>query len=80
MLIGYVAGKPIAVIASSWAVTRLSHGRIRPPIGAAAVAGSGTIAGIGFTVALLIATRAFQGAELAEAKLGALSAAFVAAC
>ena len=41
--------------------------------------GSGTIAGIGFTVALLIATRAFQGEELAEAKLGALSAAFVAA-
>ena len=79
VLIGYVAGKPIAVIASSWAVTRLSHGRIRPPIGTAAVAGSGTIAGIGFTVALLIATRAFQGAELAEAKLGALSAAFVAA-
>jgi Na+/H+ antiporter NhaA len=79
VLIGYVAGKPIAVIASSWAVTRLSHGRIRPPVGAAAVAGSGTIAGIGFTVALLIATRAFQGQELAEAKLGALSAAFVAA-
>jgi Na+/H+ antiporter NhaA len=79
VLIGYVVGKPIAVIASSWAVTRLSHGRIRPPIGAAAVAGSGTIAGIGFTVALLIATRAFQGEQLAEAKLGALSAAFVAA-
>ena len=61
VLVGYVVGKPVAVIASSWAVTRLSHGRIRPPIGAAAVAGSGTIAGIGFTVALLIATRAFQG-------------------
>jgi Na+/H+ antiporter NhaA len=79
VLISYVVGKPVAVIASSWAVTRLTHGRIRPPIGAAAVAGSGTIAGIGFTVALLIATRAFQGQELAEAKLGALSAAFVAA-
>jgi Na+/H+ antiporter NhaA len=79
VLIGYVVGKPIAVIASSWGVTRLSHGRIRPPIGTGAVAGSGTIAGIGFTVALLIATRAFHGQELAEAKLGALSAAFVAA-
>ncbi len=79
VLIGYVVGKPIAVIVGSWAVTRLSHGRIRPPIGAGAVAGSGTIAGIGFTVALLIATRAFQGEQLAEAKLGALSAAFVAA-
>ncbi|MFN2559787.1 MAG: Na+/H+ antiporter NhaA [Jatrophihabitans sp.] len=78
VLIGYVAGKPVAVIATSWAVTKLTRGRVRPPVGWAAVIGSGTIAGIGFTVALLIATRAFSGVELAEAKLGALSAAFIA--
>jgi protein-disulfide isomerase len=48
-------------------------------VGWAAVIGSGTIAGIGFTVALLIASRAFTGADLNEAKLGALSAAFIAA-
>jgi Na+/H+ antiporter NhaA len=79
VLIGYVAGKPIAVTFSSWLVTRLSHGKVRPPIGRAAVLGSGTIAGIGFTAALLIATRAFTGQNLAEAKLGALSAVLVAA-
>ncbi|HEY2042894.1 MAG TPA: Na+/H+ antiporter NhaA [Jatrophihabitans sp.] len=78
ILFGYVVGKPVAVIGTSWLVTKLSHGRIRPPVGWAAVIGSGTIAGIGFTVALLIADRAFSGAELAEAKLGALSAALVA--
>ncbi len=78
VLLGYVIGKPVAVVATSWAVTRFSGGRIRPPVGWAAVLGSGTIAGIGFTVALLIATRAFRGQELDEAKLGALSAAFVA--
>jgi Na+/H+ antiporter NhaA len=79
VLAGYVAGKPIAVVLSSWVVTRLSHGKIQPPIGKAAVLGSGTIAGIGFTAALLIATRAFTGQDLAEAKLGALSAVLVAA-
>jgi Na+/H+ antiporter NhaA len=79
VLVGYVAGKPIAVVLSSWLVTRLSHGKIQPPIGKAAVLGSGTIAGIGFTAALLIATRAFTGQDLAEAKLGALSAVLVAA-
>ena len=78
VLVGYVVGKPIAVIGTSWLVVRLTRGRVRPPVGWAAVAGSGTIAGIGFTVALLIASRAFQGTELAEAKLGALTAAFVA--
>ncbi|HEY2878052.1 Na+/H+ antiporter NhaA [Nocardioides sp.] len=77
VLIGYVIGKPVALMATSSVMTRLSHGRIRPPVGWAAVLGSGTIAGIGFTVALLIADRAFSGAELAEAKLGALSAAVV---
>jgi Na+/H+ antiporter NhaA len=78
VLVGYVVGKPVAVVVTSWAVTGLSRGRIRPPVGWAAIIGSGTIAGIGFTVALLIATRAFDGPELAEAKLGALSAAVVA--
>jgi Na+/H+ antiporter NhaA len=78
VLIGYVVGKPVAVLTTSWAITRLSRGRVRPPVGWAALIGSGTIAGIGFTVALLIATRALDGEELAEAKLGALSAAFVA--
>jgi Na+/H+ antiporter NhaA len=77
VLIGYVVGKPVALMVTSSVMTRLSHGRIRPPVGWAAVLGSGTIAGIGFTVALLIADRAFAGTELAEAKLGALSAAVV---
>jgi Na+/H+ antiporter NhaA len=77
VLIGYVVGKPVALMLTSSVLTRLSHGRIRPPVGWAAVLGSGTIAGIGFTVALLIADRAFSGTELAEAKLGALSAAVV---
>jgi protein-disulfide isomerase len=40
--------------------------------------GAGAIAGIGFTVALLIASLAFRGPLLAEAKLGILSAAFCA--
>jgi protein-disulfide isomerase len=43
------------------------------------VAGGGTIAGIGFTVALLVATLAFEGQGLEEAKLGILSAALGAA-
>ncbi|MDX6375083.1 MAG: hypothetical protein QOD98_4071, partial [Nocardioidaceae bacterium] len=79
VLLGYVLGKPVALVLTSAVVTRLSHGRIRPPVGWAAVLGTGTIAGIGFTVALLIADRAFSGAELAEAKLGVLSAAVLSA-
>ncbi len=78
ILVGYVAGKPIGILGSSWLVTRLSRGRLRPPVGWAAVAGGGAIAGIGFTVALLIATLAFTGTQLEEAKVGILSAALCA--
>jgi Na+/H+ antiporter NhaA len=75
ILLGYVIGKPVGIIGMSWLVTRLSRGRLRPPVGWVAVAGGGTIAGIGFTVALLIAALAFSGSELEEAKLGILGAA-----
>jgi Na+/H+ antiporter NhaA len=78
ILVGYVVGKPVGILGSTWLLTRLSGGRIRPPVGWAAVAGGGTIAGIGFTVALLLATLAFTGSELEEAKLGILSAALCA--
>jgi Na+/H+ antiporter NhaA len=78
ILIGYVAGKPIGILGLSSLVTRLSGGRLRPPVGWAAVTGGGAIAGIGFTVALLIATLAFTGSTLDEAKVGVLSAALCA--
>ncbi|MBV9059240.1 MAG: Na+/H+ antiporter NhaA [Pseudonocardiales bacterium] len=79
ILLGYVAGKPIGIVGTSWLVTRLNPAQLRPPVGWAAVAGGGAIAGIGFTVSLLIATLAFAGTQLQEAKLGVLSAALCAA-
>jgi Na+/H+ antiporter NhaA len=75
ILVGYVVGKPIGLLGFSWLVTRFSGGRLRPPVGWAAVGGGGTIAGIGFTVALLIATLTFTGPRLDEAKIGILSGA-----
>jgi Na+/H+ antiporter NhaA len=79
ILFGYVLGKPVGILGGSWLVTKISRGRLRPPVGWAAVAGGGTIAGIGFTVALLVATLAFEGSDLEEAKLGILSSALAAA-
>ncbi len=73
ILVGYVAGKPAGITGASWLLTRLSRGRLRPPVGWATVAGVGAIAGIGFAVSILIATLAFTGLQLQEAKLGVLS-------
>ena len=73
VLLAYLIGKPIGIGGAAAVVTRASRGRIRLPVGWAAVLGGGAIAGIGFTVSLLIATLAFRGQELSEAKLGVLT-------
>jgi Na+/H+ antiporter NhaA len=83
ILVGYVAGKPIGTAGAAWLVAKVTKNRLKPPVGWGAVTGAGTAAGIGFTVSLLIASLAFghpgDGAELAEAKLGVLSAAICSA-
>jgi Na+/H+ antiporter NhaA len=73
ILIGYAAGKPLGITGASWLLARLSRGKLRPPVGWATVTGVGTIAGIGFAVSILIATLAFTGTQLQEAKLGVLT-------
>ena len=78
VIAGYVLGKPVAIVGSSWLVTKLSRGRLRPTVGWAAVVGCGTIGGVGFTLSFLIANLALDGTELDQAKLGVLVAAVLA--
>lgn len=79
IIIGYVIGKPVGVTSVSAVVTKVTRGRLRPPVGWIAVVGGGTIAGTPFTVSLLVASVAFTGAGLEEATLGVLTAAVAAA-
>jgi Na+/H+ antiporter NhaA len=72
----YVVGKPVGVIGASWLATRRG---LRLPVTWPGLAAVGVVTGIGFTVSLLIATLAFDGRELEEAKLGVLAAALAAA-
>jgi Na+/H+ antiporter NhaA len=73
IIVAYALGKPIGITGAAGLVTKFSHGRIRPPVGWVSVLGGGAVAGIGFTVSLLIASLAFTGDRLAEAKLGILT-------
>jgi Na+/H+ antiporter NhaA len=79
IILGYALGKPLGIVGATSLASRLGGSRLRPPVGWASVAGAGTIAGIGFTVSILIADLAFHGVELDEAKIGVLSAAVLAA-
>ena len=78
ILVAYVVGKPVGILAATWLVTTLAPGRRRLPAGWAVLAGGGATAGIGFTVSLLIASLAFHGDRLEEAKLGVLLCAIAA--
>ena len=79
IVIGYVVGKPAGIMTVSALVNKLTRGRLRPPVGWVAALGGGTLAGMGFTVSLLVASVAFTGVQLKEATLGVLTAAVVAA-
>jgi Na+/H+ antiporter NhaA len=73
----YVIGKPVGIFLGTWLAERLSRGRIKAPVGRGALVAAGSAAGIGFTVSLLIADRAFTGDQLQEATLGILCGAAV---
>ena len=78
ILVAYVVGKPLGILAASWLATRPMLRGPRPLLTWPIIAGGGAVAGIGFTVSLLIASLAFTGSRLDQAKLGILASAVVA--
>ena len=78
IVFGYVLGKPLGVVAAVWLGTRRALGGLQRSLGWPSVIGVGAVGGIGFTVALLISSIAFEGQQLEEAKLGVLAAAILA--
>ncbi|HXM86403.1 MAG TPA: Na+/H+ antiporter NhaA, partial [Solirubrobacteraceae bacterium] len=78
IIVAYVVGKPIGIVGASWIASRPALHGPKPPISWPLIFGGGTVAGIGFTVSLLISGLAFSGQRLAEAKLGVLGSAILA--
>ena len=72
ILVGYVVGKPVGITLASWIASRPALHGPRSSVSSPLLAAGGAVAGIGFTVSLLIASLAFRGQRLDEAKLGAL--------
>jgi Na+/H+ antiporter NhaA len=73
-----LVGRPVGVVCSSWLASRPVLGGPHLSISWPGLAGVGTVAGIGFTVSLLISSLAFRGDALAQAKLGILAGAIAA--
>ncbi|WP_079032484.1 Na+/H+ antiporter NhaA [Streptomyces specialis] len=73
--LGLVVGKVVGVFGVTWLTARFTRARLSPSLAWADVAGVAMLAGIGFTVSLLIAELAFAGAPHLEehAKVAVLS-------
>ena len=79
--LGLVIGKPLGVFGGAWLVARFTRASLSSSLRWADVAAVGVLAGIGFTVSLLISELAFEDdpLRLGEAKVGVLSASVLAA-
>jgi len=80
IIVGLVLGKPIGIVATSFLVTRFRRISLDDSIGWPDILGVGVLAGIGFTVSLLVAELSFPPDHPAHdsAKLGVLLASLVA--
>lgn len=74
--LGLLLGKPLGIIGGSYLMARFTKASLNPALGWGDVVAVGFLAGIGFTVSLLIAELAFEESaqHLVEAKLGIILA------
>ena len=74
VVVGLVVGKFAGVFAMTWVAVRARIGRLPDGVDFGIVAGLAALAGIGFTVSIVVADLAFSGARLDSAKLGVVVA------
>ena len=79
VVVGLVVGKPTGVLLGGWLVARFTRAELDPSIGWRDVLGVALLAGIGFTVALLVSDLAFTGPERDAAKTAVLAGSLVSA-
>jgi Na+/H+ antiporter NhaA len=76
---GLVVGKTVGIPAGAWIASRSWLGGAPLAVGWPSLIAASSVAGIGFTMSLLIGELSYSGAVLDEAKLGILAASTVAA-
>jgi Na+/H+ antiporter NhaA len=77
IVLAFVAGKPLGILATAWITAKGTPRAGKLPVSWRELVGTASSAGVGFTVSLLVASRAFDGALLDQAKVGVLATALV---
>jgi NhaA family Na+:H+ antiporter len=70
--LGLLVGKPAGILLFSWLAVKAGIARLPAEVGWSAILGGGLLAGIGFTMAIFIASLAMEGVMLSAAKVGIL--------
>jgi NhaA family Na+:H+ antiporter len=73
VVLGLVVGKPVGVLGGTWLVTRFTRAELNEALSYRDLVGVAVLAGIGFTVALLVADLSFAGEDLDAAKTAVLA-------
>ena len=73
VMLGLLIGKPVGIFLFSWLAIKAGLAKLPSGVGWTAVMGGGILAGIGFTMAIFIASLALEGALLSAAKVGILT-------
>jgi len=81
IILGLVVGKPIGIVGTTWLMSKINRVRLDPSLRWIDLIGVAILAGIGFTVSLLIADLSFtpDGTTNDHAKVGILLASVLAA-
>lgn len=79
VVLALVIGKPLGVIAASYAAVRLGLAQLPDSVSWMRLLGGGMLCGIGFTMALFIASLAMSDASLDMAKVGVLAGSAISA-
>jgi NhaA family Na+:H+ antiporter len=79
VLVGLVLGKPLGVLGGTYLVTRLTRAELNEDLTWTQLVGVALLAGVGFTVSLLVSDLSFSGHEADAAKAGVLAASVLAA-
>jgi len=79
-VVGLAVGKPLGIVLASWLVVRLGLAKLPEAASWTVLVGAGCLGGIGFTMALFIASLSLAGPELEAAKSGILAGSAVSLC
>jgi Na+:H+ antiporter, NhaA family len=78
VVLGLVLGKPLGVLGGSWLLTRFTRAELNEGLLWRDLFGVAIVAGVGFTVSLLVSDLAFSGTDREQAKTAVLLGSLVA--